>query len=578
MVITCPKCAAKYKLPPDKIQGRGAKITCPRCSNVFVVFNDGATAGVPEGLPLPVPPSSSVTAPAVPREAGVPRSAGAGVGMGVVSSSTRPATPPGSAPSSPSPVSSPPPIGKMAPGAPRPIPSGEGSSPDSLDTEARTIEFAVKADRLNFREVGIQTWKVKVASGIPYEFSDIRTLRRYLDDKKVTPDDQISWDGKNWVRIGDVGDLDRYFIKVWTEARDRKDSGDPVTARTVKVPAVKAAGAFLDEASKLVAEAAAAEDAASGKTITMPALKPGAGKNGGGTGSKGGEDAAANAYRVDLKIPARKTKAVKEEEPRRGGRAMVFLLCLVVLMGGGWWWASRGAREGAAQAAGSGSGVVAGAPGKIKGASQSSMDRFQADVEARLKAAREEQAQKEGMQEPMEVEGGQGSRMVPVIPQTGSRAQISSSPPPTTSSPLPTPRIASTPPPVMGSTGSSRVEDVSASDYAALGASALSGGRYGEAAQQYSLAVGLESGNAQYRYQYAQSLNRAGRTGEAEAQYQKAVELDSSMTSSLRILGELAEKRGDKGAASRYYNRYLEATPAAPDASSVKKRLAELGP
>ena len=37
MVIQCPECAKKYKIDPDKIPDKGAKISCPECGHSFVV-------------------------------------------------------------------------------------------------------------------------------------------------------------------------------------------------------------------------------------------------------------------------------------------------------------------------------------------------------------------------------------------------------------------------------------------------------------------------------------------------------------------------------------------------------------
>lgn len=51
MIVSCPACSARYRIDPDKIKGRGAKITCPRCSHKFVVYKDGADA--PPAKPAP---------------------------------------------------------------------------------------------------------------------------------------------------------------------------------------------------------------------------------------------------------------------------------------------------------------------------------------------------------------------------------------------------------------------------------------------------------------------------------------------------------------------------------------------
>lgn len=47
MIVSCPACSARYRIDPGKIKGRGAKITCPRCSHKFVVYKDGAPPTTP---------------------------------------------------------------------------------------------------------------------------------------------------------------------------------------------------------------------------------------------------------------------------------------------------------------------------------------------------------------------------------------------------------------------------------------------------------------------------------------------------------------------------------------------------
>ena len=40
MIVTCDHCGARYKLDESRVSGRGAKITCPRCKHVFVVYRE----------------------------------------------------------------------------------------------------------------------------------------------------------------------------------------------------------------------------------------------------------------------------------------------------------------------------------------------------------------------------------------------------------------------------------------------------------------------------------------------------------------------------------------------------------
>lgn len=40
MIVTCPECSSRYRIREDKIQGRGARITCPSCTHKFVVHRE----------------------------------------------------------------------------------------------------------------------------------------------------------------------------------------------------------------------------------------------------------------------------------------------------------------------------------------------------------------------------------------------------------------------------------------------------------------------------------------------------------------------------------------------------------
>lgn len=66
MVVTCPSCSARYKLPDSKVTGRGARVTCPKCRNAFVVRPESPSQTAKESLPtaeVPViqPPNPKAT-------------------------------------------------------------------------------------------------------------------------------------------------------------------------------------------------------------------------------------------------------------------------------------------------------------------------------------------------------------------------------------------------------------------------------------------------------------------------------------------------------------------------------------
>lgn len=192
MIVTCEHCAARYKLDPGRITGRGVKITCPRCKNVFVVYR-GEAGGADDdgGEGVADDPQAQAPAKATPAAPTAPAPASAAPPSPPPAVDPRPAAPPTAAPR-PTPLASP---ARKAAG---PRPDVEG---------------------LDFAAAGIQAWKVKVRIGLVYDFSDYKTLARYIKDGRVGDDDQISHDGKTWTRLGDIADLEQHFVQVYMDAR-----------------------------------------------------------------------------------------------------------------------------------------------------------------------------------------------------------------------------------------------------------------------------------------------------------------------------------------------------------------------
>lgn len=160
MLIQCEKCSTRYNLDEAKIPGKGAKVTCPTCKHVFIVMK-GATPGAPATM-----------------------------------------APSGGPPAAPPPT--PPPQGK--------------SLLDNFFDDSKTVPgtpfgapTAAPATPLGSGRAGIRSWKVRVASGLVYDFTDVATLKAWIAERKVTTADQISADGANWTVIGTIANLDAFF-------------------------------------------------------------------------------------------------------------------------------------------------------------------------------------------------------------------------------------------------------------------------------------------------------------------------------------------------------------------------------
>ena len=329
MVITCPSCSARYRLNPDKIKGRGAKITCPKCSHIFVVFSDQGEKSSPGSAvpdaPLDNGPNTAGDALAARDRA---TTTGAFKAVGVDERGSDPAM-----------TAS----GKIRVVAPGPrkgrrrsattfdssasleairsasvstvapvtgeVPAEEPVS--SPGAEVADIPEPKSASELDFREVGITTWKVKVAIGLIYDFSDISTLKKYLADKKVTEDDLISHNAKDWVRIGDIENLDRHFIETWKIAKAEK------IARGSSVKVKKPASDDPAASGRFSATGAAATDGSTGSFAAHSSPASGGLAGTGQTRTR----------------KARRAKAPEAPEPRAKGPFVLAALILVGIVG-----------------------------------------------------------------------------------------------------------------------------------------------------------------------------------------------------------------------------------------------------
>ena len=256
MVITCPSCNERYRLSADKIKGKGAKITCPSCTHLFVVFAEDAakgdddtaldtTTGAFRAVGMDEAGSSPNTTGSIRVVAPGPRKKRTEVTTVDTSSNRVPA------------------LQEKSESIEEPLSS-------AVETEAVPEEEDLKASELDFREVGIVTWKVKVSIGLVYDFSDIMTLKKYLDDQKVTPDDLISHDAKDWVKIGDIGDLDQHFVRTWKAARQALKEGPGAKKKVAKIAAKETTE---DSAEAREAMAAAAKEVDGARNNFGPAME-----------------------------------------------------------------------------------------------------------------------------------------------------------------------------------------------------------------------------------------------------------------------------------------------------------------
>ena len=84
--------------------------------------------------------------------------------------------------------------------------------------EAVAEERPTDVHALDFKSVGTNL-EGSTRIGLVYDFSDYKTLRKYLKEGRVSTSDSLSHDGDSWTPIGDITDLEAHFIDVFVGAR-----------------------------------------------------------------------------------------------------------------------------------------------------------------------------------------------------------------------------------------------------------------------------------------------------------------------------------------------------------------------
>lgn len=535
MIVSCERCHARYKLDDAKIKGRGAKITCPRCRHVFVVYtgNEGVEA-------------STDTA----------------------TGSSAPATEPG-----PKGQETPPPAEDTSPGAPR------------------------SAEDLDFRKVGIPSWKVKVKIGLVYDFSDISTLKKYIQDKRVTQEDVISPDGSEWVRIGDIPDLDQYFVQVY-EQRERQlsgggdsdstdeeefDDGPTMIVGMGSLGANLSTGVFekkpapdepplpstmhLEPGDAPPAESA--PQAPEGMQFTDPfdALKARKKQQRDATGSQGGNGRPASASRQARGNGKGKGKGTgrgkatgsqgKRDSSAPSRRGLVTAVSLgVVAVGVGIYLYSRfGVAEPRTTTPSTDPVTNTASSPKDGQAREKMREAMLARLEAELEVT-----------DPAEVldpvEEMDDQQLRPVIPSQATGSSPSTGTTGTDGGSSGAPAVAD---------GSISQAPSTARDYYKAGNAMAQAGDWAGAATAFRKAVDRGGTDPAYQYRLGQALYRTGSTVEAQRVLKEASGAGSS--DALKVLGHILRDQGDVSGAISYYREYLQIHPADQQVAAEIDRL-----
>lgn len=539
MIVTCESCQAKYKLDDSKITGRGAKITCPKCKHIFVVY----TRQAPAPATAPVPPAVS-SAPPPPGDDpegwddGPTRIGGA----------------------LPPPRATPPQAQHISAGSlSRPNPTLAVSLEDSPERNVAYLppppsapapvsgEFAARAATLDFKKVGVAIWKVKIKLGLIYDFSDIKTLRKYISDGRVTAADVISYDGKTWKPIGEIPDLDVFFVETWERLHRAR------------------------------AEAAAAEMASPPTPTVAMQLPPSAPPPPVAEGQRrGDEDRRATTESTsfrdpfdELKIKQRERVAAKRAAgpvpaapaPSRGPALYIGLLVAVVAIGGGAaWWYVHSLPEPPKT-------LVQQGPAKKDAAEiRDKINQQLKDGMTPVAPAPADPTAAPPSLPPLPVSPGTSGAVPPgavPVPPSGLPSNV-----PAGSVPVkPKDVRASSDAGTVGKTGQIKTEEIRSIDYVNMGDASARTGDWAGAVSAYRKAVDLGPATGSLLYKLGEAQYRSGDKDGAYSTLTSAAR--SGSRDAYKLLGDIARERGDVGDATAKYGEYLKGNPR--DAAQIEQ-------
>ncbi|MCB9777180.1 MAG: zinc-ribbon domain-containing protein [Alphaproteobacteria bacterium] len=544
MIVSCENCGARYKLDPARITGRGVRITCPRCKNVFVVYRQQAEATGE----VPVSDGAADAAAEAAEDANDDDEATQIFTR--AASRPKPAEPVGSK------AAAKPAAPAARPAAPTPAPAAAERPPAPKKSARGDVAS------LDFASVGISGWKVKVRIGLVYDFSDYKTLARYIKDGRVDSDDQISHNGQTWTRLGDISDLESHFFDVYEAAAAGQRDAEAAFGedRPTRIVGAAALAGKLDstlddepdsDLAATMAAAAAAEDDGdydSGSTgarkATGPSFNDPFARQRGASGQRRRKSSAQPA-----------AQAAKKDGGKASRGPLVLGLVLLLAAGGaGAWYVTSmnsgpSSQEAAAQAK---------RDHEVnKAAVQQSAQQYQDELTKDLK---------ETLQETVEDDKGwvtenPEEQLTPVHP--GGSGTARSVPPPQQAAGM---AVSAD----MGSgSGSMAAGPVTPQAHYDQGRALFREGRWNDAATSFRQAVAGNPQNADYRTWLGYTLMKAGQLDDARTELVAATNKGSAQAH--MHLGDLAAMQGDVGGAVGHYQAYLKLVPG--DEARVQAKI-----
>src|SRR5438105_11866078 len=89
--------------------------------------------------------------------------------------------------------------------------SAPAPAPQLPSLMARVGDETIPAKSPMLQQPATREWKVRQPSGNIFSFKELTTLQKWIVERKVSRDDEISLTGEAWKRLGNIAELASFF-------------------------------------------------------------------------------------------------------------------------------------------------------------------------------------------------------------------------------------------------------------------------------------------------------------------------------------------------------------------------------
>ena len=478
MVISCDNCGSNYTLKDDSIPEKGARTTCKSCKHVIMILPPQSKQSS-EAEVIPDDPTQEVD------------------------------------------------FGELSP-----------EIKNHFD-DLRNLDIAgLNALELDFSSIFIKSWKVKVKFGLVYDFSDFKTLQRYMKEGKVVQSDVLSYDGKLWIPMNVIPSLEEYFCRVYMLRKLDVESGlfseDDTIARGISKKSPEKANvgravtvsSGLSDLSSVLAEAEAEVD---GRDIPSSQKR----------NSPSRSSSRSNPAKKKGAKKSGKSKTTTPE-PTSSNSNNIFVVVGIIVVG---IIAFMSFGQDDVDVQNTNSEVLTQGT-DVESEKQDTMQDKRDQLQSALAAKAQQVVEKEEQEK-------KAQQLIAQVPQEVLDAQRAQQAGVNTVQPQ------------------EQSNQKTAKDYASDGAKAIQKADWNTALSHYLEAVKMSPNNSEYNERVGFLYFKKKQYNTAKPYLQKSIQLPNPISTAYRSLGYIAHEEGDDAGRNQYFNLYLKTGPA--DSMQIRK-------